>query len=81
MENMRPVPGRSYRPLTAYDTPSRPRNPDESCCACKTTTDSRLQTTHQDKTSDLQMHSHLTYAAPAWYALCSELQRQRVQAQ
>ncbi|GBP20216.1 RNA-directed DNA polymerase from mobile element jockey [Eumeta japonica] len=27
------------------------------------------------------MRARLTYAAPAWYALCSELQRQRVQDQ
>ncbi|GBP39187.1 hypothetical protein EVAR_26973_1 [Eumeta japonica] len=52
---MRPIPGHSYRPLIAYDTPSRPRHLDESCCVRKITPDSRLQITHQDKTSNLKM--------------------------
>ncbi|GBP16391.1 hypothetical protein EVAR_9972_1 [Eumeta japonica] len=38
--------------------PDKLRLRGQACCARKTTPDSRLQITHQDKTSDLQMLHH-----------------------
>ncbi|GBP92478.1 RNA-directed DNA polymerase from mobile element jockey [Eumeta japonica] len=81
--NTSAISGRAYRPLIANDTTNRPRHPDESAARAKLRPilASRLPISTKIAIYKCYIRSRLTYAAPAWYALCSGLQRQRLQAQ
>ncbi|GBP50138.1 hypothetical protein EVAR_42819_1 [Eumeta japonica] len=77
---MRPISTRSYRSFTAHGTSSGLHHPDESYSVHKTTPDFRLWIA-KIAIHKCYIRSRLTYAAPARYALCSELQCQRLQTQ